>query len=506
METYSTPTPGTIKQAFPEFSAFKLDPKLLEIAHHMGFTHATAIQQQCIPKIQAGQDVVGQSGTGSGKTVAFALPLLEKITPRAGIQAVILTPTRELCVQVADVLALFGKSLHINVTTVYGGVGIGPQIAHLQTADVVVATPGRMIDHMQRRTIRFDRVRFLVLDEADKMFEMGFFEPVERIIKAIPPNRQTMLFSATMDENVKNLMRRYLKSPVIVKAEMQVDAKLLTQGYYVVQKNDKVSLLVHLLNNKMHGLTIVFCGMRHEVDKVAKILRKQGVEATAIHGGISQNKRERALNSLRNEDSLVLVATDVAARGLDIKNVSHIYNFSMPKTHDDYIHRIGRTARAGSKGDAITFMNPGEEHEFLRMLRQKGFHAQRHEMPAFERIVFPAHDAPMHDSRSHDPRRPQRHSSEHPSQQRQSFGNQCRSPSHQTDRHAPSSHFHSGPREHAARPDYQGSQDRAAHQSSSEHPHRQHQDGRESRPDASGRPGQRSFSNFHKKRKQFPRR
>lgn len=370
------------------FEQLGIHPKLQQAVREMGFDEPTPIQQQCIPLIKQGKDVVGQSGTGSGKTAAFGLPILEQVQPKQGIQALILTPTRELCVQVNDSLNTFGKHLHIRSTPVYGGVGISPQMDALRYAEIVVGTPGRILDHMERRTIDLRRVKVFVLDEADKMFEMGFIEDVERILSQVPKERQTLLFSATLPSSVSAIIRRHLREPVTIKTNIHVDRSLLRQVYYNVRQHEKFSLLVHLLKNKTSGLGMVFCATRHETDIVAKNLQTNGVRAMAIHGGLSQNKRLHVLEQLRKEHIDVMVATDVAARGLDIKNVSHVYNYDVPKSSDDYVHRIGRTARAGAEGDAVTLLSERDYDNFNNVLRDRTLQVKQEETPKFERAEF----------------------------------------------------------------------------------------------------------------------
>ncbi len=365
-----------------------LNPMLLKAVKGMGFTEPMPIQEKCIPEIRLGKDVVGQSSTGSGKTAAFGLPILEKIQPGRGLQVLILTPTRELCVQVTDALNEFGRYIRIRAVSVYGGVGIEPQIRAIRTADMVVGTPGRILDHLERRTISFDKVRFLVIDEADKMFQMGFIEDVERIISHVPKERQTMLFSATMSADVHGIVRKHMRSPVTVKGEIYVDKSLLKQVYYEVKAYDKFSLLVHLLRKSTTGLALVFCATRREVDVVAKNLKMQGIRAMAIHGGLTQNKRLYALDSLRRGHINVLVATDVAARGLDIKDVSHVYNYDVPKSSEEYVHRIGRTARAGEGGDAVTLLTERDYENFNSVLRDRSLDIRKAEAPQFEKVSF----------------------------------------------------------------------------------------------------------------------
>lgn len=370
------------------FEDLQLKPELLKAVTDLGFTELMQIQEKCIPEIRAGKDVVGQSSTGSGKTAAFGLPILEKIEHGKGIQALVLTPTRELCVQVTDALRSFGKFVNARVASVFGGVSIEPQINAIRSAEIIVGTPGRILDHMNRRTINFQGVKFLVIDEADKMFEMGFIEDVEKIISHTPKNRQTMLFSATMPSEVRHIIERHLKLPVTIKGVVYVDTSLLRHVYYDVKPHDKFSLLVHLLKQNEEGIALVFCATRREVDAVASNLKEQGINAQAIHGGMEQNKRLKAVDALKNEKITVLVATDVAARGLDIRNVSHVYNYDVPKSSNDYIHRVGRTARAGGEGDAVTLLSERDHGSFTMVLRDRSLKISKAEKPGFERVAF----------------------------------------------------------------------------------------------------------------------
>jgi len=366
-----------------------IQTKLLTKLQEQEFKELTLIQEKCIPEIILGKDVVGQAETGSGKTLAFCLPILNKIIPRQGLQALVLTPTRELCVQVTDVFRDFGKTLGIRTTSVYGGVNIGPQIHNIRTSEIVIGTPGRMLDHLRRRTIDLTNIKILVLDETDKMFEMGFVDDVEEIIREIPQQRQLLMFSATISEDVHRLARKHLKNPVIIKTQSYVDHSKLKQIYYdIYEHNQKFSLLVHLLNSNTNGLSIVFCGTRRESDAVSKNLARQGIRVSAIHGGMKQQKRSSSLDALKTQKTKVLVATDVAARGLDIKNVTHIYNYDVPKTPTEYVHRIGRTARAGANGEAITLLTERDHDNFRRVQSNDDFMIERADIPDFRKVPF----------------------------------------------------------------------------------------------------------------------
>ncbi len=366
-----------------------IHPKLHAKLQELDFKDLTVIQEKCIPEVLKGNDVVGQAETGSGKTLAFCLPILHKIVPGKGLQALVLTPTRELCIQVTDVFRDFGKNLGIRTTSVYGGVSIGPQIRDVRSSEIVIGTPGRLLDHLRRRTIDFDAITIVVLDETDKMFEMGFIDDVEEIIRYIPKQRQLLLFSATISEEVHRLARKHLRNAVIIKTQSYVDHSKLKQIYYdIYEQNQKFSLLVHLLKNNTDGLSIVFCGTRRESDAVSKNLARQGIHSSAIHGGMKQQKRSNSLDALKNQRTKVLVATDVAARGLDIKNVTYIYNYDVPKTPTEYVHRIGRTARAGAHGAAITLLTERDHDNFRRVQSNDDFLIERADIPEFRKVPF----------------------------------------------------------------------------------------------------------------------
>jgi len=371
------------------FEQLNINQKLKNKINEFGFTKLTTIQEKGIPEILKGKDVVGQAETGSGKTFAFVLPILNKIKKDSVIQVLVLTPTRELCIQVAEVFKEFGKNLEIKTTSIFGGVNISPQIKNISNSQIIVATPGRLLDHINRRTVNLTNIEVLVLDETDKMLEMGFIADVEKIIDKIPRNRQTLMFSATVSEDVYKISKKHLRNSLIFRTKPFVDTNKLNQKYYdIYNENDKFSLLLHLLKNSTSGLAIVFCGTRKETDIVAKNLRQHGVNASEIHGGMNQNKRLKSLNNLKCQKTDVLVATDVAARGLDIKDVSHVYNYDVPRTPKEYIHRIGRTARAGKKGDAITLLTSRDHDNFRRVQDDKKLIIEKADFPLFEKVSF----------------------------------------------------------------------------------------------------------------------
>ncbi len=370
------------------FACINIKPELLRATKEIGFEETTTIQAQTIPLIKAGKDVIGQSGTGSGKTAAFGLPMLEIVESGKGIQALILVPTRELAEQVSKELVKFSKYLPRHILPVYGGVGIERQINDLRRAEIVVGTPVRMLDHLEWRTIDLSKVKMLVLDEADKMFEMGFIDDVRDIVRQTPQFRQTLLFSATISSDVIDISERYMKDPEIVRVEIYVEKSHLKQAYYNVSTRDKFSLLVHLIKNEKPKLAIIFCATRHRVDIVATNLEKQGINAEPIHGGLTQARRNKIMEEFHAGKISVLVASDVAARGLDIKNVTHIINYDIPKTDKEYLHRIGRTARAGEAGKAISLLAEQDYDNFRHVQSNRDLEIEKLAAPQFQRLPF----------------------------------------------------------------------------------------------------------------------
>ena len=352
------------------------------------FESPSEIQEKSIPLIIAGKDVIAGSATGSGKTLAFAAGILKNAEKGRGIQALVLTPTRELAEQVAQALSKFSKYKPLEIIAVYGGVGINPQIRGLKTADVVVGTPGRLLDHIARNTLRLGKVRTLVLDEADRMFDMGFKDDVEKIIRKCPQERQTLLFSATINKEVVQLSRRYMHEPLQVSVDSFVDPKKLVQTYYDVADEQKFSLLLHLLKNENSDLVMVFCNTKRNTDKVTKNLRFSGIDALAIHGGLTQYKRNDVMQQFHTGKFCVLVCTDVAARGLDIHGVSHVYNYDIPRESKQYIHRIGRTARAGAEGKAINILSRTDYDNFGRVLKENDVEITEEPLPAFAKAAI----------------------------------------------------------------------------------------------------------------------
>ena len=380
------------------FKELGLSNDLVKNIQKLGFTKPTQIQEMSIPHIMKGTDVIGQSSTGSGKTLAFGCGIIHQVIHERGIQAIVLTPTRELAEQVRnDLDELSNKK--IRITAIYGGVSIEPQINELHRTDVVVATPGRLLDHLERRTINMSKVKFLVLDEADRMLDMGFIDDVEKIIKTCPEKRQTLFFSATISSSIKRLADRYMNKPVSVSAEKMVDPRKLKQVYYDVQKNMKFSLLVHLLKHEKSELIMVFCNTRENTDFVAKNLKINGINAIPIHGGLAQNSRTKTIGLFDEGKAGVLVCTDVAARGLHIENISHVYNYDIPRASKNYVHRIGRTARAGEQGKVINLLCDYEHDNFSRILKDyREFSIKKIEKPYIERVNIISTGARRHNS------------------------------------------------------------------------------------------------------------
>jgi len=359
-----------------------------------GFSEPSEIQEKSIPKILEGKDVIAIASTGSGKTLAFAAGLVHNIKERQGIQGLILTPTRELAEQITKELSNFSKYKKLKAVAVYGGASFHVQEKNIKNADIIVATPGRMLDHIKQKTVFLGKVNTLVLDEADRMFDMGFRDDVTKIISACPKERQTMLFTATYSPDIERLAEQHMVKPVEISAEQHVDPTKLTQVYYDVRNDLKFSLLKSLLENEKSNLVMVFTNTRRTADFIAKNLQKLNIEAMAIHGGYSQEKRNKTIEKFHSNKVHVMVATDVAARGLDIKGVTHIYNYDIPPTKNEYTHRIGRTARAGKDGKVINLVS-NRDYDNFNQVRLADFKIERKETPEIEKIMVR-----MDDSRS----------------------------------------------------------------------------------------------------------
>ena len=357
-----------------DFKQFNLHPKVAAGIAAAGFTCPTPIQAQAIPGIMQGQDVMGLAQTGTGKTAAFGLPILDRLArgPRGHVRALIVAPTRELAEQIHTALGELGRQTGLRSMTVYGGVGINPQIARLRKgAEIVVACPGRLLDHIQQKTIDLSRLEVLVLDEADRMFDMGFLPDIRRIVKNLPKKRQNLLFSATMPQEIRRLAGEILVDPKTVQVDTVAPATTVSHALYPVAQQLKTDLLLRLLGQTKTESVLIFTRTKHRAKRLGEKLAKGGYRAASLQGNLSQNKRQAALDGFRDGRFQVLVATDIAARGIDVSQVSHVINFDIPDTADAYIHRIGRTGRAARSGEAFTLVTAEDQamvHTIERLL------------------------------------------------------------------------------------------------------------------------------------------
>lgn len=346
-----------------KFSELNLSETTLKSVRRMGFEEATPIQEGTIRLGMEGKDIIGQAQTGTGKTTAFGIPLIEKIDTKDGnVQGLIIAPTRELAIQVSEELYRLGQDKNVRILSVYGGQEIGRQIRALKNRpQIIVGTPGRLLDHINRRTLKLDNVNTLILDEADEMLNMGFIEDIQTIMATVPESRQTLLFSATMPDAIRRIAEKFMKTPEIVKIKSkEMTVENIEQFYVKSVEREKFDILSRLLNVQQPELAIIFGRTKRRVDELAKALNIRGYVAEGIHGDLSQAKRMSVLKQFKAGKVDILVATDVAARGLDISGVSHVYNFDIPQDPESYVHRIGRTGRAGKKGVAVTFVTPRE--------------------------------------------------------------------------------------------------------------------------------------------------
>jgi ATP-dependent RNA helicase RhlE len=359
------------------FEQLELIPPILKALREEGYTNPTPIQAQAIPFVLEGRDLFGAAQTGTGKTAAFSLPILQILAeeePRMNgreIRALILAPTRELAIQIGDSIKSYGRYLNLRHTVIFGGVPQRPQVDALRRGvDILVATPGRLQDLHQQGLIFFDHVEIVVLDEADRMLDMGFIQDIKRILTLIPPKRQTLLFSATLPPEIKDLMGKFLKKPAHVEVSpVSSTAESIAQSLLFVSRTEKRNLLFHVLSESDFDQALVFTRTKHGADKVARELSKRGIRAEALHGNKSQNARQRTMGDFKSKRLKVLIATDIASRGIDVEELSHVINFDLPETPETYVHRIGRTGRAGAKGKAISFCAE-DEMEQLRDIQK----------------------------------------------------------------------------------------------------------------------------------------
>ncbi len=354
------------------FKEFNLKSELNKAVEVAGFTQPSPVQEEAIPAVLSGRDIVAQAQTGTGKTAAFGLPVLNMMKCTGNVEMVVVVPTRELAIQVSDELFKFGKFLNIKTATVYGGTSYSRQIKHIQNAGIIVATPGRFLDLLSKNQISIDP-DYVVLDEADEMMDMGFLDDIKEIFKYLKNRKQTLMFSATMPAPIKKLAQKILKDPhfiTVTKSEM-TNAKI-TQSFYVVEEYERDDALIRLFDFKNPSKAIVFCKMKRDVDRLSTYLVSQGYSAKGLHGDMEQRQREEVIKAFKSDTLEVLVATDVAARGLDVKGVSHVFNYQLPFDSESYVHRIGRTGRGGEEGMAVSIVTPAEFRSLHKIQKDVG--------------------------------------------------------------------------------------------------------------------------------------
>jgi ATP-dependent RNA helicase RhlE len=385
------------------FESFHLHPSIMSGVRALGYVAPTPIQLESIPPILQGRDFIGLAQTGTGKTAAFVLPVLERLLPgpRRQIRALVISPTRELAEQICETVNELGRNTGLRGTAIYGGVGAGLQTQILSRGvDIVVACPGRLLDHIWQGTIDLSHVELLVIDEADRMFDMGFLPDIRNILKCLMRKRQTMLFSATMPDDIRRLVKEVLSNPVTVQVDRTAPAATVSHTLYPVKQNLKTALLKDLLRKTETDSVLIFTRTKHRARRVAEQLQRDGFKAASLQGNLSQCQRQAALDGFRSGSIKVLVATDIAARGIDVLRISHVVNYDMPDTTDAYTHRIGRTGRIGKTGDAFTFVT-GEDTAMVRALEQLiNARLERRHLPGFNYDVAAetAYPAPLHQS------------------------------------------------------------------------------------------------------------
>lgn len=360
-----------------EFKSLKIIEPILKALEKEGYLEPTPIQEKTIPLLLKDKDVIGIAQTGTGKTAAFVVPILQKIHERktrnnsTNPKALVLAPTRELAMQISESFKTYGKYLHLKHTAVYGGVGLTPQIKELQHGtDILIATPGRLLDLMHQRKVNLKQIEFLVLDEADRMLDMGFLRDIKKIISELPREKQSLFFSATMPNEITELTRQFLKNPIRIEVTPQsTPVEKVKQCIFFIDSENKIELLLDLIKQEKIECSLVFVKTKHKADKVARTLSQNHIRTDAIHGNKSQAQRTQALNDFKTGKIKILVATDIAARGIDVENISHVINFDLPNEPENYIHRIGRTARAGNDGTAYSFCS-SEERDFLNQIER----------------------------------------------------------------------------------------------------------------------------------------
>ena len=436
------------------FKSLGLSDKLVQGILATGYTAPTAIQSQAIPSALQGKDIIGCAQTGTGKTAAFVLPILNRLAAHEaagqvshGIKALVLTPTRELAGQVEEAVKTYGRFIRLRTLAIFGGVGYGPQLQALQRGvDFVVATPGRLIDLMNSRRIDLSKVEVLVLDEADRMMDMGFIPDVRRIVAQIPKERQTLLFSATMSREIRELTASIQRQPQIIQiGEQRNPVATVTQHIFTIPRDQKMDLLIHIVEEQNLDCVLVFSRTKHGADRISQRLERRGIHSAALHSNRTQNQRQKALDGFKRGLYRVLVATDIAARGIDVEGISHVINFDTPVFAEDYIHRIGRTGRAMATGDAITFVSRDEEEHLRSIEKFIGKRLERKRHPTFmpsapQTFQKPqqAQQPPSHGSRpaSHPP-----HSAKPGAQVTQQASHETRGPSPRPQQPAGQTHY-----------------------------------------------------------------
>ena len=390
------------------FSSFKLHPHIMAGVEAAGYRTPTPIQKQAIPPVLEGHDVMGLAQTGTGKTAAFALPILQRLLtgPRSRIRALIIAPTRELAEQINDSIIALGRRTGLRSATVYGGVGMNPQIHKLRAGtEIIVACPGRLLDHLNQKHADLSHLEVLVLDEADRMFDMGFLPDIRRILKYVPAKRQTLLFSATMPDDIRSLAHDILHKPVTVQVGHTAPVNTVAHALYPVEQHLKTALLMELLRHTNTESVLIFTRTKHRAKRIGQQLETAGYKAASLQGNLSQNKRQEALDGFRSGKYQILVATDIAARGIDVSSISHVVNYDIPDTVDAYTHRIGRTGRAAKTGDAFTFVTREDEPLVRSIERVLGERIERRTLKDFDyKKAAPHRDTEF----ARPPREPQR--------------------------------------------------------------------------------------------------
>jgi ATP-dependent RNA helicase RhlE len=374
-----------LKPDLKTFADLNLDRAMLDAVAKLGYDEPTPVQEQAIPQILAGRDVVGCAQTGTGKTAAFVLPILQRLGRGTGVRALVVTPTRELCAQIDEVARICARCNGQHVVAVYGGVPYEPQVQKVRRGvDLVIATPGRLLDMIQRGDLTLSKVEIIVLDEADRMLDMGFWPDVQRIIRKLPEKRQNLLFSATMSRGVLEAVRDTLHDPARIQiGEVAMPVDEVEQAVYPVTAEQKTELLVHFLREQKPTRTLIFTRTKHKADRLATHLTRHGIKGTIMHSNRTQSQREHALEGFKNGRYSVLIATDIVARGIDVEGISHVVNYDIPAKPEDYVHRIGRTARAGASGEAMILLTAEDVHELKAIERLIGSEIERRDLPGF---------------------------------------------------------------------------------------------------------------------------